>query len=445
MAVPAVAWAHPVLRRSFPAAFDTLSTAPFELRLVFNEPIELRFARVELAGPDGTSRILTGVTVVPDSLRILRAPVPAQMGPGSYTVRWQAAGDDGHAVRGAFTFTVLADSGAAPGDRLSGAFRPPPPQSSPAAFDAGSPGFVAIRWMMYLGLLGVIGAIVFQSFVLRRLRRGGREASKLVAGTLGAPVARFGRVAAGVFLISLPARLLAQTASLRGSEPWDTGLPLELTGHTIWGWSWIAQLLLGIAVFVGFRGAVRGTARWDWIRMCGLLLALTPAFAGHAIAAERWIPVAVVADGLHILGAAGWLGTLAVLLSVGLANALRLPEPERGPVAADMVNAFSPVALGFAGMVLATGVLSALIHTGRIPDLWESGYGKMLLLKLGILSIVAATGAWNWRRVRPVMGDELGARRIRKSGSVEVAVALVVLLVTAVLVALPTPLAARAP
>lgn len=258
-------------------------------------------------------------------------------------------------------------------------------------------------------------------------------------------MARFGLAATVIFLVSVPGRLFAQSVSMHGADSLDPSLLFGMVAHTMWGWSWLAQLVLGVWIYAGFRRVSRGKDGWGFTRAGALLLAFTPAFAGHAIAAERWIPFAVLSDGIHVLGASGWLGTLAVLLLIGLTGALRLPGADRGPVAADLVNAFSPVALVFAGTSAATGAFSALVHIGRIADLWESRYGQALLLKLGVLSVVAATGAWNWRKVRPRMGDEIAARRIGRSGTVELLVAVVVLLVTAVLVALPTPLAARGP
>ena len=62
----------------------------------------------------------------------------------------------------------------------------------------------------------------------------------------------------------------------------------------------------------------------------------------------------------------------------------------------------------------------------------------MLLLKLAVLSVVAATGAYNWLRVKPTLGDARGATRVRRSASIELTVGLLVLLVTAILVATPT-------
>jgi putative copper export protein len=211
----------------------------------------------------------------------------------------------------------------------------------------------------------------------------------------------------------------------------------------MWGWSWLAQLVLGIAA-VSLFGRAQASGRWLPVRVVTVLLAFTPAFAGHAIAAERLVALAVVSDGLHILGAAGWLGTLAVMLIVGISAALATIE-DHGALAADLVTSFSPVALACAGLAGVTGLLTAWIHTGQLEDMWATPYGRVLLLKLGILTIVAASGAYNWRRVLPRLGDRVGAARVSKSASVEVLVAVLVLFVTAVLVALPTPLATRGP
>ena len=55
-----------------------------------------------------------------------------------------------------------------------------------------------------------------------------------------------------------------------------------------------------------------------------------------------------------------------------------------------------------------------------------------------MLGIVALTGFHNWRFVRPQLGTEEGTAKLHRSARVEVAAAVIVLLVTAVLVASPT-------
>jgi putative copper export protein len=52
---------------------------------------------------------------------------------------------------------------------------------------------------------------------------------------------------------------------------------------------------------------------------------------------------------------------------------------------------------------------------------------------------VVSLGAWNWRRVKPRMGSEEGAKALARSARMEVTVAALVLVVTAVLISLPDP------
>ena len=169
-----------------------------------------------------------------------------------------------------------------------------------------------------------------------------------------------------------------------------------------------------------------------------IVLAFSLSFSGHAIAAPRLKPLAVLADSLHVLGASSWLGSLAVVLLVGLPLAGRLAGSQRGPLVAQLINAFSPVALTSAALAASTGLFAAWLHVGRIPNLWGTRYGITLLIKLAILGIVSITGFYNWRVVKPTLGTPEASVHLGRSARVEVVVALLVLLVTAILVATPT-------
>jgi putative copper export protein len=179
---------------------------------------------------------------------------------------------------------------------------------------------------------------------------------------------------------------------------------------------------------------------WALAALGVVVLAFTPALGGHAVATPDRTWLAVLSDGLHVLGAGGWLGSLLAVVAIGIPVAMHLGREGRGRAVAALVNAFSPTALFFAAIVTATGVLSASFHLGSFADLWQSDYGRTLLLKIGLLSLLFATGAYNWLRVRPALGSEDGARRLRRSASLELGVGVVVLLVTAVLVATPPPM-----
>ena len=468
LATPAAALAHGELKSSVPASGSRLAVAPMELRLTFTEAVEMTFTRVELIGPDSQLVALGSLAYADgDARRVVVAAIRGPLVAGTYTVAWQIAGADGHPVRGRFTFTVLpgaaglADpaAGAAglatpSGGEMAGGGAADPGQlpqpatvdeqgglSGDAGFDAESPLYVAIRWVTFTAILVVLGAVAFHLFVLGFLRRAQEPDSPMLApaSARAATLGLWGAIALGVAALL---RLYAQSYAFQGAEgALDPAMLGVIVGRTVWGWGWLLQVAGVVVAVAGFIAARRGSRMgWGIAALGSAALAFTPALSGHAAAVPQLTWLAVLADGVHVIGAGGWLGSLLFVVVVGLSAAYRLPERERGRGAAELINAFSPTALVFAGIVAATGVFSAWLHLDSVSALWQSEYGRTLLLKLGILSVVAGTGAYNWLRVKPALGNIEGAVRIRRSATLELAVGVLVLVVTAVLVATPTPM-----
>lgn len=456
---PAVAQAHAMLKSSNPPAGARLTTVPQSIRLMFTESPDLTFTRIELFDAGDASVTLGTVGYAPDSKRAVLVAIRGALDAGVYTVVWQTAGDDGHPTHGQFSFTIApgaSGTGRATtgGEAAGGVTAPgqlPPARTHHAgtsmpgenSFGAASPLYVAIRWLQFAALLTVVGAVVFRLVVLGFMARERAPRLTLIAhAATGA--ARLGFV--GVTLLGIAAllRLGAQSYAMHGAaNVWDIALVGSMLGKTVWGWAWLLQLAGIVGAFVGFARArhsseARPFGGWVLALLSVAVLAFTPAVSGHAVSAPRLMGLAVLADGLHVIGAGGWLGSLLFVLAVGIPTALRLEADERGPAVADLVDAFSPTALAFAGATATTGVFAAWLHLGTVRALWETAYGQTLLVKLAVLSIVAATGAYNWLRVRPALGDIEGARRVRRSATVEIAVGVLVLAVTAVLVAMPT-------
>jgi putative copper export protein/methionine-rich copper-binding protein CopC len=445
LSAPATVFAHGGLKSSVPAGGTVLGTAPKEIRLVFTEAVELAFTRVELRGPDGLVRLKSPAFAGGDRSTVL-APIVGPLFAGEYAVSWQIAGADGHPVRGNYKFSIAADA-----DGLASA---PPPAGSgarvmsahhdtavfPAAgsFDAESPLYVVIRWIQFASILVVTGAIAFHMFVLGLLRKRQRPESTMLASA-SSDAARVGFYAALLLASSAVIRLIAQSYAMHPSgSGFAPALMWAMIGGTTWGWGWLVQIIGAFAAIIGFFAARWGSRRgWIVATLGAVVGAFAPALSGHAASVPALRTVAILADGLHIIGASGWLGSLLVLLVAGIPAAMRLEKEERGLAVGDLVNAFSPNALAFAGLTVASGVFAAWLHLGAISELWQSQYGKTLMVKLAILGIVTATGAYNFLHVRPRLGrlDEVG--HIKRSASIEVGVAVFVLLVTAVLVATP--------
>ncbi|WP_411279555.1 copper resistance CopC/CopD family protein [Gemmatimonas sp.] len=454
---PALAQAHGTLKSSVPAAGAHLGVAPRELRLTFTESPELTFTTLILRRADGSAVALGPLLVASDSRRAVIAAVQGALAAGTYTVEWKTAGADGHPVTGRFDFTIApgaeglgvlrTDAGREGGLPVtpshSTSHNDPTALPSGVGFDAESPMYVAVRWLLYVGLLTVIGAVAFQSAVLGRLPRDPGPAASLRV-EIGHRAATLGFIGAALVAVAVLLRLYAQSYAMHGAAlALDRPLVGSMLTSTTWGRGWMVQLVSVVVALAGFGGARRGrrpawSPSWTLAGVGALGLAFTPALSGHAASTPQFTTLAILADALHVIGASGWLGSLLLLLAVGIPAAMRLDKSERWRSVADIVNAFSPTALVCAGMTAITGVFAAWLHLGTVSALWQTAYGITLLVKLAILSVLAATGAYNWRRVKPALGDATGARRLRQSASIEVAVGVLVLIVTAVLVATPT-------
>ncbi|MGH7503374.1 MAG: CopD family protein [Longimicrobiales bacterium] len=424
---------HDRLVRSEPAQGDTLDVVPTTLRLTFSRAVTLDAARVSLAGPGGAVELRT-LALEPDSPAIVLAAITGRVTAGQHQVVWQILGEDGHPVHGEFTFVIAPDAaGLAPTDE------PAPPAPAPAAgaaasaiptFGPESPLYVAVRWLWFASLIGVLGVVTFRLAVLGRAARSDATLAGVVPAA-AALAAKLGVAFAAVALAAAVLRLFAQQ-SAAGVEA------SVLLGATTWGRGWILHVLAATAALAGLWIA-RTDRRPGWLLAvpATVALAFAPALSGHAVATDP-VALSVVADALHVIGAGGWLGTLMLILFAGIPIAFRAGE-HRDRIVAGMVRAFSPLALVFAGILAATGVFSAWQHVGSWGALFGSDYGQALLLKLGALVLVLTLGAYNFLRLKPHLPNEAITRRLRRSAGLELAMAALVILLTAILVATPTP------
>lgn len=459
MGIPATAFAHGGLKRSAPKAGSALDTIPHELRLEFTEAVALRLTKIVVSGPDGLSIALHPLSFLGDSKKEVVATPTVELRPGQYRVQWQTAGADGHPTRGSFDFTIrpnavsiampapppeetpAATGALSSGD--SGASASPPDigtQASPAAlFGEGSPAYIAIRWLQYLAVFLVVGVLIFTRVVLRRIAITPLTTCTPVTAMRNRAV-RIGLAAAVALLALQVARLVAQRAALQGGGTFAMEVSLgDMLIGPPWGTGFLLVLLGSLMSVVGYwrLRAADGAFAWT-VPLAVVVLGLGLGLSGHQAASRLGVPLAVSVDAIHVLATAGWLGTLAVILAVVLPSGAGREDVDHG-IVAEILRAFSPVALIAAGIAGAAGLTLAATNLGTVPALWRSDYGRTLLAKLAVLSIVAGTGAYNWRRVLPRLGTIEATRALRRSATVEVLVAIVVIVATAVLVATPTP------
>ena len=148
-----------------------------------------------------------------------------------------------------------------------------------------------------------------------------------------------------------------------------------------------------------------------------------------------------LADWIHLSAASLWVGGLIQLVAVVWPAA---PELRR-----TVFLRFSRFATGLVALLLAAGIYLSVVRLPRLADLWGTGYGRVLLVKLGLVSVALAWGAFHQFAVKPLL--ERGATgglltRLPRSLLGESLVGTSVLLVAAILVdSKPPPRPAPAP
>ncbi|OKK02271.1 hypothetical protein AMK26_21565 [Streptomyces sp. CB03234] len=372
--------AHAALTGSDPKDGAVVATAPKGVTLTFSEQVAMGDDSIRVLEPSG-KRADTG------ELRNLCAGAVVKYGvflhaglpDGTYTVAWRAISADSHPISGAFTFSIGAPSQttvALPEEEVGG-------------------GVVGVlygiaRYVSYGGFILLVGGA---AFVLACWPRGAtvRPLQRLV-------------VRGWVALTAATLALLLLRAPYTSSGALGDVFDLAALGpvlDTKTGAALVSRLLLlgAAALFVAVLfGAY--TRREEEAEKKDLTFGLT--IGGTVVAAGiagTWAlsehasaglqpGVAMPVDILHLLAMATWLGGLAALL-VAL---YREPSIER-----TAVRRFSRVAFGSVVVLAATGIYQSWRQVGSWSALTGTAYGRLLLLKVGLVAVLVGV-AWVSRR-----------------------------------------------
>lgn len=266
----------------------------------------------------------------------------------------------------------------------------------------------------------------------------GSAALLLAAGASDRPTAlawqaRIVRWSGALVLVAIAAALVAiahQTAvvSGRSAAALEPASILTVLGETQAGRVWLARLGLLVLVAAFVLSTPRATSRLDWLAVRGevaLLAALALgliAAAGHAAAvtpeATGGTVSAMALDAVHVLATGVWVGGLPAL-AVLLFAAGRERGADARPYAVLAARRFSRMALACLAILVATGVVNALVHVGGVPALLGTTYGRLLLVKLALLGPIVLLGWLNRRLLLPRLagdGPTVGRPAMRALG-----------------------------
>lgn len=418
----AKASAHAELVETNPPNGAHLDTAPRQVVLRFTESVNPVRRGFSLLDGSGTTVATPAGQGVPGDATRVSMPLPS-LDDGVYVVSWRVVSSDSHPIHGAFVFSVgdaraapLADAGAQAGsDRLV------------------EIGFWLFRLLSFVSLALVVGGAFFV----------------VVCWQAGLADRRVRRLITWAWLVSVISAVVLfglQGPNVAGSSLAGLADPTLLadTARTRFGILLLVRIaLLALAGWLLTR--MKTVSRKEIALMAGLGYALTLTWSGTGHAAAGLLSnVAVLVDAAHLTAMSVWLGGLAVLTSCTLGNG-GLNREDEATVA---VSRFSRTA-GVSVLVLGgTGLLQAWRELAEFGP--GTQYFTLLIFKVAVFGLLLWLASLSRSFVRRRLSMPATSRKaadrlarhdmltgLRRSVAAEAGIAVVVLGLTAALVAIP--------
>jgi copper transport protein len=408
------AFGHATLQQSTPGNNSIVRQSPPEVTLQFSEAVETAFGSIRVYDCGGT-RVDSGKVARPSSSSVA-VELDRRLSAGTYTVTWRVISADAHPVAGAFTFHVRSASAGGECAQVFG-------QGTSGSTDA---LFKFMRALDFALILLVVGGAAALALVLRSAAVELRaRLYRILAGLA------LGLVIAGGLCIVLQGAV-AGGFGLSEAFRWDT---VDSVLQTRFGRAFLWQLGLAVVIastaFLASRSR-NSTSGW-LVLVPPLLLLPTIAAAGHARTSGA---IALIVDVVHVAAASLWVGGLAFTVL-----ALLLAGADRWPLAARAVPVFSILAVGSVVTLIVAGSVRGYQEVRAFHGLWDTTYGVLLLVKIGLVLPLLALGAYNNRfavpRLKRQIASAIEQRRFLRAAGAELAIMAAIVGVTAVLVTEP--------
>ena len=418
LALAPAAWAHSTLLETEPPRDRVVEHSPKEVVLHFDEPVETALGSIIVYDGEG-ERVDAGEIMRPRPESVAVA-IEGELERGTYTVAWRVISADSDPINGAWVFHV-EEPGAQPSGVAAQVLEDTPFVTS--AFYLGG------RFLDFALLLACVGGTAALVYALRFAAEPVRRRLLAVVAVLAAALAVVSLVELG-----LQGAAAAGTSLGQGFE-WES---VSSVMDTKFGTYALLRAGIGAALFVvALVARARGGRPSDPVLVAALLLAaglvVTPGLSGHASVSG---PISIVADGAHVLAAGAWTGGLAFVV-LGLV----LTRDDRWGLAATSVPRFSTLAVGSVAILIVAGTLNGYLQVRAWRGLWDTEYGILLLVKIGLVLPLLALGAYNNRyavpRLRERIASGLERRRFMRFAGAELVVMVAVVGVTAGLVNAP--------
>jgi len=283
---------------------------------------------------------------------------------------------------------------------------------------------VAVRAVHFTASATTAGALLFRAVVADPAPNGD------IRPVIDAGIRRLAWAGLLIAFITGILWLLLQASAMSGQsfgEAVLSGAMGAVINETQFGL--VSKIRLGLAVLLGACLAFDGRPLPRWLAL-GSALGLVAAIAwtGHAASTPDNLGyLHVAADGLHLWGAAAWIGglmSLALLVRV----VGRYHASAGAALQLDAVRRFSSLGIASVATLVVSGTVNAWILVGSFRALFLTAYGWILMVKIAAFVVMVALAAVNrlWLTPRLAKPDGAALRSLMRNTVAEIVLALFV-------------------
>lgn len=386
-----------------------LENAPTEIVLRFGENVEIPFGSIRLFDSNSDLIVLSTpshlvVSGEVDS-KIVRVAVPA-LKPGSYLVVWRVVSADSHPVQGAFAFQIGTT-----GVNLNQLGEKVLESSEAPILIRAIMGFA--RWLTFLGVIVMIGAMLLSTRIVIPSRVGKIISRSWLTSVLGSLLVLFMQAPYALGQALSVGEMISSV-----DDVLKTRLGFWLTVRAV--------ILLIFAVLIWKRESHSKMFYKISAVLSAAILLTTFSISGHP-GMRQYSALSIGTDVVHLICVSAWMGGLLTLVILGREWQTNSPG---------VISWFSFTATITMPIMVATGVAQAWRMMDGLQNIFSTDYGVVLSVKVALVLVAIAVGTRARQLFKSKKVDTQDLKEIKFSRTIilEGTIGLVVLLATAVLV-----------
>lgn len=416
------AYAHPEIKTTEPAQFSNISVGTTQVIIRYSETVEVEFSTIKVFDNTGNQVDNRDTKYFDSKNSLIVTTKPLK--DGVYTVTTKVLSKvDGHIVDDAFVFSV--GNATIPTDIL----KEKPTQPSIYFPEA------AARFPGLVGQVVVLGSVLSSLIIWRSLK--GKKSMGENSEELQKRHSHLFLKIVGIGLLLVLASNIMMLA-VQAITLQTTVLKVIQTGFgTTWLVRMIFTIILLIIWFWAERKIIIGKVQQLVILGFSLALISTTTMLGHGTASMH--EPAIVLDYAMNLLAAVWIGGVIYAAFVMIPSFSKLEADKKEQLSLLIIPKISSMVIIAVGILIITGPTLLWFLESNVGLLYDSTYGKLILAKIALGSIMVAIGGYNQFRIQKPAEKNLESgtifvyNKFRKSLKIESVVGIVLLGIVALL------------